>query len=129
MDQIATIDLVVFVGYLLGMIGFGIWIANKDKMENAQDYFLASKALPWWAVGGSLIASNISTEQILGMNGSGFELGLAIASYELMAAATLLIVAKFFLPVYLKQGIYTMPQFLEQRFDHRVRTHSETTAP
>lgn len=120
--QIATIDLVVFVGYLLAMIGFGIWIANKDKMENAQDYFLASKALPWWAVGGSLIASNISTEQILGMNGSGFELGLAIASYELMAAATLLIVAKFFLPVYLKQGIYTMPQFLEQRFSGTVRS-------
>ena len=122
MDQIATIDLVVFVGYLLAMVGFGIWIANKDKMESAQDYFLASKALPWWAVGGSLIASNISTEQILGMNGSGFELGLAIASYELMAAATLLIVAKFFLPVYLKQGIYTMPQFLEQRFSGTVRS-------
>ena len=120
--QIATIDLIVFVGYLLAMIGFGIWIANKDKMENAQDYFLASKALPWWAVGGSLIASNISTEQILGMNGSAFELGLAIASYELMAAATLLIVAKFFLPVYLKQGIYTMPQFLEQRFSGTVRS-------
>lgn len=120
--QLATIDLVVFVGYLVAMIGFGIWIANKDKMSSAQDYFLASRALPWWAVGGSLIASNISTEQILGMNGSGFELGLAIASYELMAAATLIIVAKFFLPVYLKQGIYTMPQFLEQRYSGTVRS-------
>lgn len=120
--NIATIDLVVFVGYLVAMIGFGIWIANKDKMSSAQDYFLASKSLPWWAVGGSLIASNISTEQILGMNGSGFELGMAIASYELMAAITLLIVAKYFLPVYLKQGIYTMPQFLEQRYNGTVRS-------
>lgn len=120
--NIATIDLVVFVGYLVAMVGFGIWIANKDKMSSAQDYFLASKSLPWWAVGGSLIASNISTEQVLAMNGSGFELGMAIASYELMAAITLLIVAKYFLPVYLKQGIYTMPQFLEQRYNGTVRS-------
>lgn len=120
--NIATIDLIVFVGYLVAMIGFGIWIANKDKMSSAQDYFLASKSLPWWAVGGSLIASNISTEQVLAMNGSGFELGMAIASYELMAAITLLIVAKYFLPVYLKQGIYTMPQFLEQRYNGTVRS-------
>ncbi|MCL4109205.1 UNVERIFIED_CONTAM: hypothetical protein GTU68_062973 [Idotea baltica] len=103
------------------MIGIGIWFA-KGKNENANDYFLASSALPWWAVGGSLIASNISTEQILGMNGSGFEIGLAIASYELMAAVTLLLVAKFFLPVFIEKGIYTMPQFLEQRYDNRVRT-------
>lgn len=117
----STIDLIVFFGYLLIMIGIGIWFAQK-KNESAQDYFLASSALPWWAVGGSLIASNISTEQILGMNGSGFEIGLAIASYELMAAVTLLLVAKFFLPVFISKGIYTMPQFLEQRFDNRVRS-------
>jgi len=117
----SNLDLIVFFGYLFIMIGIGIWFA-REKNENAKDYFLASSALPWWAVGGSLIASNISTEQILGMNGSGFEIGMAIASYELMAAVTLLLVAKFFLPVFIEKGIYTMPQFLEQRFDNRVRT-------
>src|SRR5690606_2699510 len=85
-------------------------------------YFLASKALPWWAVGASLIASNISAEQFIGMSGSGFALGLAISTYEWMAAATLLVVAIFFLPVYIKKGIYTMPGFLLDRYDTRVRT-------
>jgi len=118
----ATTDLVVLVGYLLLMMGFGIWIANREKNENAKDYFLASSSLPWWAVGGSLIASNISTEQILGMNGSGFVMGLAIGAYELLAALTLILVAKFMLPVFIKKKIYTMPQFLEERFDRRVRT-------
>lgn len=117
-----TVDLVVLIGYLLVMMGFGVWIANREKNENAKDYFLASSALPWWAVGGSLIASNISTEQILGMNGSGYVMGLAIGAYELMAALTLILVAKFLLPVFIKKGIYTMPQFLEERFDGRVRT-------
>ncbi|MFK8058270.1 MAG: sodium/solute symporter [Saprospiraceae bacterium] len=120
--QLATIDLVIFGAYILGMIGFGIYITLKEKTENAQDYFLASRALPWWAVGGSLIASNISTEQILAMNGSGFELGMAIATYELMAAITLIMVAKFLLPVFLKEGIYTLPQFLERRYDKRSRS-------
>jgi len=118
----STIDLTVFIGYLCLIMGFGIWIANREKNVTSQDYFLASNSLPWWAVGGSLIASNISTEQIMGMNGSGFELGLAIASYELMAALTLIIVAKFFLPVFIKKGIYTMPQFLEERYDQRTRS-------
>ncbi len=116
-----TLDWSVFIGYLLIMIGIGIWFA-RQKVATPSAYFLASGALPWWAVGGSLIASNISTEQILGMNGSGFEIGLAIASYELMAAATLLLVAKFFLPVFINRKIYTIPQFLEMRFDSRVRT-------
>ncbi|MCL4152580.1 UNVERIFIED_CONTAM: hypothetical protein GTU68_036871, partial [Idotea baltica] len=115
-------DLVVFAGYIIAMMGFGIWIANRDKAKTSQDYFLASKALPWWAVGGSLITSNISTEQIMGMNGSGFEIGMAIASYELMAAITLIIVAKFFLPVFIKEGISTMPQFLERRYNKSVRS-------
>ena len=118
----STTDLTVLIGYLLLMMGFGIWIANREKNENAKDYFLASSALPWWAVGGSLIASNISTEQILGMNGSGYVMGLAIGAYELLAALTLILVAKFLLPVFIKKGIYTMPQFLEERFDQRVRT-------
>ena len=120
--QLQGIDLIIFGVYIVGVILFGIWIANREKAETASDYFLASRSLPWWAVGGSLIASNISAEQIIGMNGSGFELGLAIATYELMAAITLIIVAKFLLPVFLKKEIYTMPQFLEERYDGTVRT-------
>ncbi|MEM9888071.1 MAG: sodium/solute symporter [Bacteroidota bacterium] len=120
--QFSNIDLSVFLGYIICMMGFGIWIANREKTSNTQDYFLASKALPWWAVGGSLIASNISTEQILGMNGSGYAIGLAIGTYELMAALTLIIVAKFFLPILIKKNIYTMPQFLSERYDNRVKS-------
>ena len=122
LGQLGTFDTLVFGIYIVGVILFGIWIANREKTSTASDYFLASRSLPWWAVGGSLIASNISAEQIIGMNGSGFELGLAIAAYELMAAITLILVAKFFLPVFLKQEIYTMPQFLEERYDGTVRT-------
>ena len=118
----SNLDLTVFLTYLVLMMGFGVWIAWRNKSENSSDYFLASKSLPWWAVGGSLIASNISAEQMIGMAGSGFAIGLAISSYELMAAATLIVVAKFLLPLYLKNNIFTMPQFLEQRFDGRVRT-------
>lgn len=120
--QLEGIDLFIFGAYILGVIVFGIWIANREKAATANDYFLASRSLPWWAVGGSLIASNISAEQIIGMNGSGFEIGLAIATYELMAAITLIMVAKFLLPVFLKKEIYTMPQFLEERYDSTVRT-------
>jgi SSS family solute:Na+ symporter len=117
----AGLDFIVFAGWIIFMMGFGIWI-SRGKSKTTQDYFLASKALPWWAVGGSLIASNISAEQFIGMSGSGYVVGMAIASYELMAALTLILVAKFFLPVFLKKGIYTMPQFLEERFNKRVRT-------
>jgi len=117
----STTDLIVFAGWIIFMMGFGIWI-SRGKQKTTQNYFLASKSLPWWAVGGSLIASNISAEQFIGMSGSGYVVGMAIASYELMAAITLIIVAKYFLPVFLKKGIYTMPQFLEERFDKRVRT-------
>jgi len=120
--KLDSFDLVVFSLYLTGMIGIAIWFALTYKSKNAEDYFLAGKDLPWWAVGGSLIASNISAEQMIGMAGSGFVIGLAISSYELMAAATLILVAKFFLPVFLKNNIYTMPQFIERRFDGRVRT-------
>jgi SSS family solute:Na+ symporter len=120
--ELSQLDLIIFGVYIVGVVGFGVWIANRDKNATASDYFLASRSLPWWAVGGSLIASNISAEQIIGMNGSGFELGLAIATYELMAAITLILVAKFLLPVFLKKGIYTMPQFLEERYNGTVRT-------
>ena len=103
-------------------MGFFVSREKEGHVKDSNDYFLASKALPWWAVGASLIASNISAEQFIGMSGSGFALGLAIATYEWMAAATLLVVAIFFLPVYLKKGIYTMPGFLFDRYDGRVRT-------
>ncbi|MBN7816141.1 sodium/sugar symporter [Algoriphagus pacificus] len=118
------LDLIVFVGYCLLIIGMGLFVSREKKghVKNSSDYFLASKALPWWAVGASLIASNISAEQFIGMSGSGFAMGLAISTYEWMAAATLLVVAIFFLPVYIKKGIYTMPGFLLDRYDTRVRT-------
>lgn len=120
----SAIDLTVFVTYILCIIGLGLWVSREKKghEKNAQDYFLAGRMLPWWAVGASLIASNISAEQVVGMSGSGYAIGLAIASYEWMAAITLVIVAKFFLPIFLEKQIYTMPQFLEIRYDRRVRT-------
>jgi solute:Na+ symporter, SSS family len=118
------LDLAVFIGYCCLIIGLGLFVSREKKghVKDSKDYFLASKALPWWAVGASLIASNISAEQFIGMSGSGFALGLAISTYEWMAAATLLVVAIFFLPVYIKKGIYTMPGFLLDRYDSRVRT-------
>ncbi len=119
----STVDLVIFIGYCCLIVAVGLWVSREKKghEKDSKDYFLASKSLPWWAIGASLIASNISAEQFIGMSGSGFALGLAIASYEWMAAATLLIVGFFFLPIFLKKGIYTMPQFLESRYDNRVR--------
>ena len=120
----ATIDYVVFGLYAAVIVGVGLWVSREKEGEvkDTEDYFLAGRGLPWWAIGASLIASNISAEQFIGMSGSGFRLGLAIASYEWMAAITLLIIAYFFLPIYLQKGIFTMPQFLEKRFDGRVRT-------
>jgi SSS family solute:Na+ symporter len=104
--------------YAIGIFGLAQWVSREKAghAKDTSDYFLASKSLPWWAIGASLIAANISAEQIVGMAGSGYAIGLAIASYEWMAALTLLIVGKFFLPIFLKNEIYTMPQFLEQRF-------------
>lgn len=122
LENFATLDLIIFFGWIVFMMAFGIWISRRGKQETAKDYFLASKSLPWWAVGGSLIASNISAEQFIGMSGSGYVAGLAIATYELMAAVTLIIIAKYFLPIFIKEEIYTMPQFLEVRFNKGVRT-------
>lgn len=118
------LDYIVFIGYCITIIAIGLWVSREKKghEKDSKDYFLASQSLPWWAIGASLIASNISAEQFIGMSGSGFAMGLAISTYEWMAAATLLVVGKFFLPVFLKTGIYTMPQFLESRYDSRVRT-------
>ena len=102
-----TIDYIVFIAYALLILGVGLWMSRDKKVhqKNAEDYFLASKSLPWWAIGTSLIAANISAEQFIGMSGSGYAVGLAIASYEWMAAITLIIVGKYFLPIFL------IPQF------------------
>ena len=116
--SLSYIDLVVVVIYAIGIFGLAQWVSREKAghTKNTSDYFLASKNLPWWAIGASLIAANISAEQIVGMSGSGYAIGLAIASYEWMAALTLLIVGKFFLPIFLKNEIYTMPQFLARRY-------------
>lgn len=120
----ALIDYLIFGIYAVVIIGLGLWVSRKKKGEErgAEDYFLAGKSLPWWAIGASLIAANISAEQIIGMSGSGFAGGLAIATYEWMAAATLIIVGKYFLPVFINKGIYTIPEFVEKRYNTSLKT-------
>src|SRR3954466_8404218 len=115
--SLSTIDAIVVIIYAIGIFSLAQWVSREKAghRKDTSDYFLASKNLPWWAIGASLIAANISAEQIVGMSGSGYGIGLAIASYEWMAAATLLIVGKFFLPIFLRNEIYTMPQFLRRR--------------
>lgn len=117
-------DYVILASYLLLILFVGLWVSRTKKGEkkNASDYFLASKGLPWWIIGASIIASNISAEQFIGMSGSGFAIGMGIASYEFMGAITLVLVAVFFLPIFLKMKIFTMPEFLEKRYDKRVKT-------
>jgi SSS family solute:Na+ symporter len=124
MNQLHAADYVVFFIYFIIISTYGLFIYHRKKTPqvNSKDFFLAEGSLTWWAIGASLIASNISAEHFIGMSGSGFALGLAISTYEWMAAATLIIVAVFFLPVYLKNKIYTMPQFLEQRYNSTVST-------
>ena len=121
-NYLSTKDYLVFIIYFLIVAIYGYWIyrRKKKKSTDTKDFFLAEGALTWWAIGASLIASNISAEQFIGMSGSGFTLGLAISTYEWMAAATLIVVAIFFIPVYLKNKIYTMPQFLNQRYNGTV---------
>ena len=122
MQTLSTKDYIVFLLYFILIVGYGFWIYNRKKKEqtSSKDYFLAEGSLTWWAIGASLIASNISAEQFIGMSGSGFKMGLAIATYEWMSAATLLIVAIFFIPVYIKNKIFTMPQYLNQRYNSNV---------
>jgi len=122
MNSLATYDYVVFLVYFLivALYGWTVYRKKQSQKENSKDFFLAKDSLTWWAIGASLIASNISAEQFIGMSGSGFTMGLAIATYEWMAAATLIIVAVFFIPVYIKNKIYTMPQFLGQRYNSTV---------
>lgn len=119
----SPLDYAIFIFYGISIISLGLWV-SRDKEgheKDEQDYFLASKSLTWWAVGASLIASNISAEQFIGMSGSGYAVGLAIASYEWMAALTLIVVAKFVMPTFIEKEIYTMPQFLNMRYDSRVQ--------
>ncbi len=118
----ATVDYIVFIAYLVILVALGLFLSrNKNgKEKSSNDYFLAGNTLTWWAVGASLIAANISAEQFIGMSGSAYAGGIAIAAYELMAAATLVVVAKFILPVMIKRKIYTIPQFLSERYNNGV---------
>lgn len=124
MHTLQTADYIVFFIYFIVISAYGFYIyRRKRKKENTStDFFLAEGSLTWWAIGASLIASNISAEHFIGMSGSGFALGLAISTYEWMAAATLVVVAVFIIPVYLQNRIYTMPQFLSKRFNDKVST-------
>ncbi|QNN44783.1 sodium/sugar symporter [Pedobacter roseus] len=124
MNHLSAFDYAVFLMYFIIVSVYGYWVyrSKKKQRTDTKDYFLAEGSLTWWAIGASIIASNISAEHFIGMSGSGFAMGLAIASYEWMAAATLIIVAIFFLPIYIKNKIYTMPQFLSNRYNNTVST-------
>ncbi|MFJ1474177.1 sodium/sugar symporter [Capnocytophaga cynodegmi] len=124
MNSFTTLDYVIFALYAAVILGVGLFVSRnkKNSGKTAEDYFLASKSLPWWAIGASLIAANISAEQFIGMSGSGFALGLAIASYEWMAALTLIIVGKYFLPIFIEKGLYTIPEFIEKRYSANLKS-------
>jgi len=113
------LDIIVFAGFLAAVMGISLWVSRKER--TSEDYFLAGRGLSWWLIGFSLIAANISTEQFVGMSGQAADFGMAIASYEWMAAATLVVVAFFFLPTFLRTGIFTMPEFLEHRYNAHAR--------
>jgi SSS family solute:Na+ symporter len=115
------LDIAVFLGFITAVITIGLWKSRHEK--TSEDYFLAGRGLKWWLIGFSLIAANISSEQLVGMSGNAAShVGLAIASYEWMAAITLVVVAFAFLPYFLRAGIYTMPEFLEVRYNAASRT-------
>ena len=122
MGSLSTADYIVFLIYFILVSGYGFWVYKRKKSAEASssDFFLAEGQLTWWAIGASLIASNISAEQFIGMSGNGFRLGLAISAYEWLAAVSLIIVAVFFMPIYLKNRIFTMPQFLKTRYNETV---------
>lgn len=121
--SLSNIDIGIFIAYVVGLILIASYVSREKAghEKDTKDYFLAGNSLTWWAIGASLIAANISAEQIIGMSGSGYAVGLGIASYEWLAAIILMIVGKYFLPIFLKHGIYTMPQYLERRYNHDVR--------
>src|SRR6478736_5089607 len=123
MNGLHTSDLVVFLIYFVVVASYGYWIYHKKKKASitaSHDFFLAEGSLAWWAIGASLIASNISAEQFIGMSGNGFFVGIAVAAYEWIAALALIIIAIWFIPIYLKNKIYTMPQFLKTRYNETV---------
>ena len=122
MGKLSTFDFVIFLIYFLvvTLYGLRIYKRKKSKTAGSKDYFLAEGSLTWWAIGASLIASNISAEQFIGMSGEGFFIGVAVAAYEWLAAIALIIIAVWFIPIYLKNKIYTMPQFLETRYNKSV---------
>jgi len=124
MNTLHTADYFVFFGYFIVVFSYGYYVYQRKRSVSmsSREFFLAEGSLTWWAIGASLIASNISAEHFIGMSGSGFAIGLAISTYEWMAAATLIIVAVFFIPLYLKNKIYTMPQFLAERYNDKVST-------
>ncbi len=115
-----TTDYLVFGVYALIIVIIGLYISRFSKEKSSSDYFLAGRSLSWWAIGASLIAANISAEQFIGMSGSGFRIGIGIAAYEWIAAATLILVAKYLLPIMIEKRIYTMPQLLNERYGHGV---------
>ncbi len=121
---LSGLDLIIVALYGVLLFGIAQWVSREPagEQKSTEDYFLAGKSLPWWAIGASLVAANISAEQIIGMSGDGYKIGLAIAAYEWQAAIVLIIVAKYFLPIFLKREIYTMPQFLETRYGEGVKT-------
>src|ERR1700742_54530 len=120
--NLVAVDYLVFVIYFIIVASYGIWIYRRKKktITDTKDFFLAEGTLTWWAIGASLIASNISAEQFIGMSGDGFFAGIAVAAYEWVAAIALIIIAVWFIPVYLKNKIYTMPQFLKMRYNETV---------
>jgi len=123
MNGLSTLDMLIFVVYFILVAGYGYWVYNKKKKASitaSHDYFLAEGSLTWWAIGASLIASNISAEQFIGMSGNGYFVGIAVAAYEWIAALALIIIAVWFIPIYLKNKIYTMPQFLKTRYNETV---------
>jgi SSS family solute:Na+ symporter len=124
LKEFTVTDWIVFFGYVVVIVFIGLWVSRikKGKERTAQDYFLAGRTLPWWIIGTTLIAANISAEHFIAMSGSGYAIGLAIAAYEWIAAVSLIFVAKYFLPVFIEKGIFTMPQFLNQRYDKKVST-------
>src|SRR6476620_12465240 len=122
MNKLLLQDKLIFIIYFILVSGYGYYIYKKKKksVSATHDFFLAEGSLTWWAIGASLIASNISAEQFIGMSGNGFSFGIAVAAYEWVAAIALIIVAVWFIPVYLKNKIYTMPQFLQTRYNETV---------
>ena len=122
--MLSSLDLTVIGIYAVVLLSVALYVSTRKTTADmsSEDYFLAGKSLPWWAIGASLIAANISAEQIIGQSGQGFVVGLAIAAYEWQAAIVLIIVAKYFLPIFLEKKIYTMPQFLELRFGNTIKS-------